>query len=58
VVLLRRYDEYVLVRGSTRLRRDDLLLVLADEASLRALDLRGELKREPDLSLCGPDRCA
>jgi cell volume regulation protein A len=58
VVLLRRYDEYVLVRGSTRLRRDDLLLVLADEASLRALDLHGELVREPKLSLCERDGSA
>jgi cell volume regulation protein A len=55
VVLLRRYDAYVVVKGSTRLRRDDLLLVLADEASLRALDLHGELAREPELSVCARD---
>ncbi len=52
VVLLRRYDTYVLVRGSTRLRRGDLLLILADEASLRILDELGELVREPELAVC------
>ena len=53
VVLLRRYDTSVVVRGSTRLRRDDVLLLLADEPSLRVLDAGGELLREPSpLSLC------
>ena len=58
VVLLRRYDAYVVVRGSTRLRRDDVLLLLADEPSLRALDVRGELVREPSLSICEGERSA
>ena len=58
VVLLRRYDAYVVVRGSTRLRRNDVLLLLADEEALRAIEVQGELAREPSLSLCAPDRCA
>lgn len=55
VVLLRRYDSYILVRGSTRLRREDVLSVLSDEASLRELDVAGELIREPGLSHCMPE---
>lgn len=58
VILLRRYEAYVVVRGSTRLRRDDVLLVLADEPSLRALDVQGELMREPTLSICEQGECA
>jgi cell volume regulation protein A len=58
VVLLRRYDAYVVVKGSTRLRRDDVLLLLADEAALRTIDAGGELAREPSLSVCEADRCA
>ena len=46
VVLLRRYDTFVVVRGSTRLRRDDVLLLLADEHSQRLLDERADLVRE------------
>jgi potassium/hydrogen antiporter len=51
-VLLRRYDTYVVVRGSTRLRRGDVVLLIADEPSLRVLEVRGELVREPTLSVC------
>jgi potassium/hydrogen antiporter len=58
VVLLRRYDAYVVVKGSTRLRRDDVLLLLADEAALRTIDIHGELAREPSLSICEKDSCA
>jgi potassium/hydrogen antiporter len=57
-VLLRRYDTYVLVRGSTRLRRDDVLLLLTDDPALRELEARGELIREQPLSLCGYQRSA
>ena len=57
-VLLRRYDTYVLVRGSTRLRRDDVVLLLADDPALRELEARGELVREPALSLCEFERSA
>ncbi len=56
VVLLRRYDAFVVVRGSTRLRRDDVLLLLADEPSQRQLDDRAELVRETSpLSVCAPE---
>lgn len=58
VVLLRRYDSYVLVRGSTRLRRDDVLLLLVDAASSRSLDVQGELVRETSLSACEIERAA
>ncbi len=58
VVLLQRYDAYVVVRGSTRLRRNDVLLLLADDEALQAIAAQGELAREPSLSLCAPDRCA
>jgi cell volume regulation protein A len=51
-VLLRRYDAFVVVRGSTRLRRDDVVLLLADEPALRELEVRGELVRQPSLSVC------
>jgi cell volume regulation protein A len=57
-VLLRRYDAYVVVRGSTRLRRDDVVLLLADDPSLRELEVRGELVREPSLSVCERERPA
>ena len=59
VVLLRRYDTYVVVRGSTRLRRDDVLLLLADEQSQHLLDERAELVREPSpLSVCTREESA
>jgi cell volume regulation protein A len=59
VVLLRRYDTFVVVRGSTRLRRQDVLLLLADEVSQRTLDEQGELVREQSpLSLCGREERA
>ena len=59
VVLLRRYDTFVVVRGSTRLRRDDVLLLLADEHSQRLLDERGELVRESSpLSVCAVEERA
>jgi cell volume regulation protein A len=57
-VLLRRYDSYVVVRGSTRLRRDDVVLFLTDDPALRELVLRGELVREPVLSICEVERDA
>jgi cell volume regulation protein A len=58
-VLLRRYDTFVVVRGSTRLRRGDILLLLADEVSQRVLDEHGELVREQSpLSLCGREESA
>jgi cell volume regulation protein A len=57
-VLLRRYDSYVVVRGSTRLRRDDLVLLLADDPAVRELEARGELVREPALALCDFERTA
>ena len=59
VVLLRRYDTFVVVRGSTRLRRDDVLLLLADEHSQRLLDERAELVRElSPLSVCAREESA
>jgi len=58
VVLIMRYDSYIVAKGSTRLRRGDLLLVLGDEDSLAAVDAQGELVREPSPpSLCPTDRC-
>ena len=57
-MLLRRYDTYVVVRGSTRLRRDDVVLFLADDPALRELEVRGELVREPALSVCDVERGA
>ena len=57
VVLVKRYDSYIVAKGSTRLRREDVVLVLGDEDALRALDTQGELEREPGpLSLCATDR--
>ena len=59
VVLLQRYDAYVVVKGRTRLRRDDVVLLLVDESSRRQLDERGDLVREQTpLSLCEPEQCA
>lgn len=57
-VLLHRYDSYVVVRGSTRLRRDDVVLLLADESALRELEVRGELMRRPTLAACEQERPA
>ena len=57
-VLLRRYDTYVVVRGSTRLRRDDVVLFLTDDPALRELEVRGELVRESALSFCDVERGA
>lgn len=57
-VLLRRYDTYVVVRGSTRLRRDDVVLLLADRPALRELEAHGGLVREPALSVCEVERTA
>jgi cell volume regulation protein A len=57
-VLLRRYDAYVVVRGSTRLRRDDVILLLADDPALRELEIRGDLMRQPVLSVCEVERMA
>jgi cell volume regulation protein A len=57
-VLLRRYDSYVVVRGSTRLRRDDVVLFLTDDPALRELEVRGELVRESALSFCDVERGA
>ena len=59
VVLLRRYDTFVVVRGSTRLRRDDVLLLLVDEQSQRLLDERADLVRElSPLSVCAREEGA
>jgi len=56
VVLLRRYDSYIVSRGSTRLRRDDILMILADEESQRRIDDLGQLTRElGPLSVCKVD---
>jgi cell volume regulation protein A len=53
VVLIRRYDAYLIASGSTRLRRDDVLLTLVDDDALRAIERSGELERLPEpLSLC------
>ena len=57
-VLLRRYDTYILVKGSTRLRRDDIVLLLADDPALQELEARGGLVREEALSLCEYERPA
>jgi potassium/hydrogen antiporter len=57
-VLVRRYDTYLLVKGSTRLRRDDVLLLLADHPSVRILEAQGELVREPTLTVCDEQRPA
>jgi cell volume regulation protein A len=57
-VLLRRYDTYVVVRGSTRLRRDDVVMLLADDPAVRTLEARGELVREPSLGACDSERSA
>ncbi len=57
VVLLRRYDSYIVTKGSSRLRRDDVLLVLADDESLGAIDGAAELVREySPLSICSLER--
>jgi len=55
VVLIRRYDAYLLAGGSTRLRRDDILLTLVDDEALRAVEGSAALERSPgSLSVCGP----
>jgi len=55
-VLVRRYGAYLIPKGSTRLRRDDELLLLADEASLARIDADGELvSRSGGLSFCTVD---
>lgn len=57
-VLIHRYDSYLVVRGSTRLRRGDVVLLLADEPALRELEARGELERRPTLAACEVGRTA
>ncbi len=53
VVLLQRYGASLLPTGGTRLRRDDVLLVLVDDDAAAVLDARGDLERLPGL----PDAC-
>jgi cell volume regulation protein A len=55
VILVRRYGAYIVPTGRTRLRREDHITVLADDAALAAVDAGGELDRmsEP-LSFCVP----
>jgi potassium/hydrogen antiporter len=56
VVLVRRYDAYLMPTGSTRLRRDDVLLLLADDEAFSQIDAGDELERLPEpLSLCSLD---
>lgn len=45
-MLVRRYGVYLVPTGNTRLRREDVIVMLLDEAAQRTLDQRGELKRE------------
>jgi potassium/hydrogen antiporter len=53
VVLIRRYDGYIVAGGGSRLRRDDVLLMLADDEALDTITRDGELERLfAPLSLC------
>lgn len=53
VVLIRRYDGYIIASGSTRFRRGDVVLTLADDEAIEALTRNGELERLPEpLSVC------
>ena len=47
-MLVRRYDAYRVPTGRTRLRRDDVLLLLIDDAGERFLENRSQLMRLAD----------
>jgi potassium/hydrogen antiporter len=44
VVLISRYDGYIIAEGNSRLRRDDILLVLADDDALATIAHDGEIE--------------
>ena len=44
-LLIRRYDSYLVPTGRTRLRREDVVLMLVDEEAERALDAESQLVR-------------
>jgi cell volume regulation protein A len=56
-LLVRRYGNHQVLTGSARLRRDDVLVIVADEAATRQLDGRTDLERlEGPAAICGVAR--
>lgn len=53
-LLIRRYDSHLVVTGGTRVRRDDVILILADETAVNALDQSPYLVRAPDMAALWP----
>lgn len=44
-LLIRRYGGYLVPTGGTRLRRDDVMVVLADDSAIATLNARSDLER-------------
>ena len=45
VMMIRRYDHYLVPSGRTRLRREDVVVMLVDRDGERLLEAQGQLRR-------------